>query len=76
MKYKWITIAQHSQEGFNRRPVYRITNNKSGEQLGIISWFIPWKQYVFSSREDCVFNESCLKDVLDFLEKLRVGDGA
>jgi hypothetical protein len=67
-KYKFITIHWVNEEMFEKHPVYRIINNKSGDQIGILSFYKPWKQYVFSSREECVFNNSCLRDVLDFLE--------
>lgn len=67
-KYKYITIKQVDAEVFEGRPVYRIFNNRSNGQLGIISWYKPWKEYVFSSQPECVFNNSCLRDVLDFIE--------
>lgn len=67
-KYKYITIKQLSSEVFEGQPVYRIFNNRSNAQLGIISYYKPWKEYVFSSKMDCVFNNSCLRDVLDFIE--------
>lgn len=73
-KYRFITIQQsimdHIPEVFEGKPVYRIYNNKSGAQLGILSFYKPWKQYVFSSQPECVFNNSCLRDVLDFMESL------
>lgn len=68
-KYKFIEIFQDNMaETFNGKPVYRIYNNRSKEQLGILSWYKPWKQYVFSSRPECVFNNLCLRNVLDFME--------
>jgi hypothetical protein len=67
-RYKYITIKQTNGEIFENYPVYRIYNNKSNSQLGILSFYKPWKEYVFSSKEECVFNNSCLRDVLDFLE--------
>ena len=67
-KYKFITIKQVDGELFEKNPVYRIFNNKGITQLGILSFYKPWKQYVFSSQPDCVFNNSCLRDVLDFME--------
>jgi hypothetical protein len=67
-KYKFITIKQVNGELFEGKPVYRIFNNKLGEQIGIISYYRPWKQYVFSAMAQCVFNNSCLHDVLDFME--------
>ena len=72
-KYKWITIKQEDDEVFEGRPCYRIFNNKNLSQIGIISFYKPWKQYVFSSQPDCVFNNSCLKDVLDFMENYTEG---
>lgn len=67
-KYKFITIRQENNEVWAGRVVYRVFNNKSNEQLAILSYYKPWKQYVFSSQNGCVFNNSCLRDVLDFLE--------
>lgn len=78
--YKFISIGQvqvknadgkgnPGPEMFEGKPVYRIHNIKNNAQLGIISFYKPWKQYVFSSRPECVFNNSCLRDVLDFMEK-------
>ena len=68
MKYKYITIKQINSEIFESKPVFRIFNNKSNSQLGILSYYKPWKQYVFSSQPNCVFNNSCLNDIIDFLE--------
>lgn len=70
-KYRFITIEQINDELFDGKPVYRIFNNKSHRQIGIISFYKPWKQHVFSSQPDCVFNYSCLHDVLDFMEDIQ-----
>ena len=67
-KYKFINIKQIDNEMFENHQVYRVFNNKSGDQLAILSYYKPWKQYVFSSKDGCIFNTSCLKDVLDFIE--------
>jgi hypothetical protein len=69
-KYKYITIKQINEELFEKRPVYRIFNNKSNEQIGILSFYKSWKEYVFSSKEECVFNSGCLRDVLDFIDNI------
>lgn len=70
MKYKYINIKQVNEEIFENRPVYRIFNNKSGDQLGIISWYKPWKDYVFSTKEGCVFDKGCMADILKFMESI------
>jgi hypothetical protein len=67
-KYKYIIIEQRNEELFERKPVYRIFNKRSKDQIGILSYYKPWKEYVFSSQPECVFNNTCLHDVIDFLE--------
>ena len=67
-KYKYIFIQQDKGEEFNKKPVYRIYNNRTKTQIGILSYYKPWKEYVFSSQPDCVFNNTCMRDVLDFIE--------
>ncbi len=83
-KYRFITIRQavakisetddggleRAGEMFEGHPVYRIFNNKSGGQLGILSYYRPWRQFVLSSQPECVFNDSCLRNVLDFMERI------
>jgi len=69
-KYKYITILQEDGETFNGKPIYRITNNRSKAELGIIYYYPTWKEYVFLANQGCVFNNSCLADVLDFINEV------
>ena len=66
-KYRYITIRCVDNELFEGKPVYRIFNNRDKGQIGIISWYRPWKEYVFSSRPECVFNNTCLTDIINFI---------
>lgn len=75
-KYKFITIRQAEQfeEGkaipamYDNKPLYHIVNNKNAGFLGWITYYKPWRQYVFTGTERAVFNNACLKDIIDFLE--------
>jgi len=69
-KYKFITIKNLNNEQHEERPVYRIFD-KEDVQIGIISFYKPWKKYVFSSRTKCVFDTICLVDILDFMQNHR-----
>ena len=66
--YKFITIRQASGMFSCGKPVFEIVTNRSHEQIGLLSYHKPWKQYVFSTDHDCVFNNSCLRDIIDFME--------
>jgi hypothetical protein len=68
-RYKFITIEQKSSEKFNGKPVYRIINNRSGKELGILYYYASWKQYVFTqSQEGILFSIDCLNDIIDFIK--------
>ncbi len=70
-RYKFITICRgDDEEIFEKHSVYRIYANRGAAQLGVISWYRPWREYVFSSSEECVFNNGCLRDILDYMENI------
>ena len=75
-EYKFIEIHNSHEETFEKHPVYRIYNNKAGGQIGILSYYKPWKQYVFSSRPECVFNDACLRDILEFMKMIKEDSNA
>ena len=31
--------------------------------LGKLKWHGPWRQYVFKSEADCIFNSGCMTDI-------------
>lgn len=68
MKFKFISI---NEDGFHENKMkYIITNNKSNENLGIIFYYKPWKQYVFTQyAQNIVFNNECLLNILEFINK-------
>ena len=63
-KYKYISIR--NSEKYPK--VYHIINNRSQESLGVIYYYPYWKQWVVDFCMDCVFNNACLRDILDFME--------
>ena len=50
--------------------IYTIFNKKSDEELGEISWYSYWRQYVFEPAYDCLFNHTCLKEISEFLTEI------
>jgi ribosomal protein S27E len=69
VKYKYITI-QPSDEIFDGKPQYEVINNKEKTLIGLLFYYKAWKQYCFTSGENCVFNSYCLNDIIDYLDKL------
>ena len=52
--------------------VYAIRSKSSGDVLGHIRWYFGWRQYIFEpeTSEDTIWNIGCLREVIDFLQKL------
>ncbi len=50
--------------------VYSINSISSGFRLGTIKWFGSWRQYCFFPNEGTVFNQGCMQDIQDFMQKL------
>jgi len=69
-KYKYMTIRVRAAEPvFEGKPEYEVINSKTKAILGLIYWYKPWKEYVFTQyQQSNIFNNSCLHDLLDFME--------
>lgn len=68
-KYKFMTIKAEPGEAFGGKPVYHITNNKTGVLLGMIFYYKAWKSFVFRAKDDdCIFDTKCLLDIIDFID--------
>lgn len=68
MKKKYVTFKL-----ITRKPktnVYWVKSKSCGEYLGRIAWYFPWRQYVFEPATATMWSCGCLKQVIDFIEKL------
>ncbi len=63
IKFTFVDSNDHKKGG-------DCLNKKSTTVLGYWQYYKPWKQYVIEFLEDCVFNETCLRDIADFLNQL------
>ncbi len=66
-KYKHIYFTQ-TISGPRR---WRCRNNKSDVLMASISYYPSWKKYVAAFDGACVFDNSCLRDIADFLDQLQ-----
>jgi len=71
--YKYIWIKALPRKKTRKTIDYIIESRSSGGLLGYINFYPPWRQHVFSSLADSVWNETCLDEVSDFLKELKGG---
>ena len=67
-EYKYIRFELVEQKP--KTTVWHILNRRSGFNLGTIRWYPRWRQYCFFTRDGCVFNGSCMFDIIAFIGQL------
>ena len=69
-KYKYIEFVQDGE--FQNRPQYNCLNIKDTQVLGMVCYYVPWKQFIITPDPypGIVFSSDCLDDISDFLNQL------
>ena len=78
-RYKYIhfghlnteMLLNDDKEGDTNNDIWECRNNETDMSLGEIEYYPPWRQYVITFNEDCVFNNECLRDIAHFLKQLK-----
>jgi hypothetical protein len=52
--------------------VWNVVARRSGDSLGVVAWFAPWRQYCFSPQSDTVFSRGCMETISRFIEEQMV----
>jgi len=67
-EYKYIHFMNIGDIGKTSR--WSIHSNRTQAFLGEVKWYSAWRQYCFFTTMDAVFNDNCMKDILDFIGQL------
>ena len=69
MKYKYIQFVKRATTDKRITSVWRCKNRKSGQELGIVRWYAPWRKYCYFPTSQAVYSPGCLEDIADFISK-------
>jgi hypothetical protein len=78
MKYKFIHVKIDDEEEHAGRPIYYVHNNRSGDMLAMIFWYVPWRKWAARFVPDTVWTPDCLADVnkaVAEISKIQVTNG-
>lgn len=64
---KYLDFSWLGQSSTGRTQRWTVDGKRSGDILGVVEWYGPWRQYVFAPDPDTVFNLGCLLDIADFV---------
>jgi len=66
MKY----IKFKLEEEKPKTKVYAVASKSTGDGLGRIKWYGPWRQYCFFPFGDTTWSKGCLNEINDFISTL------
>lgn len=66
--YEYVFFALIKEKP--KTSVWGCYNKRSGDILGEVKWYAPWRQYCFfpTARYTTIFNAGCMKDIVEFIE--------
>ena len=67
-KKKWLRVEIIKDTG--KTKVYELYNIETSELVGIVKWYSGFRKYVFYPESNMLFSESCLSQIVDFINNL------
>lgn len=67
-RYQFIHFVKIEQKP--KTSVWHCRNNRSGNELGIVKWYGPWRQYCYFPTTPAVYSAGCLNDIQEFIKQL------
>ena len=65
---EYLIFKQIPYDGKTKR--FDVISKLHGNILGRVSWYSSWRQYAFSPSFSTIWNNNCLKEMINFLEQL------
>jgi len=67
-RYRHIHFEEDTRMEVEGKITWFCRNNRDRSILGRITWYAPWRRWVFEAKPGCVFDYNCLRDVAGFLQ--------
>ena len=64
---KWIEFVPVAATPSHKTKRWVVRPKDGSNPVGGISWYGPWRRYVFSPAAATVFEEQCLRDIAEFV---------
>lgn len=67
-KYLFFVVGEPKP----KTEVWQLVSKSQDALLGELKWYAPWRQYCFFPAPGTVWSPGCLKDVLAFIDGMKV----
>jgi hypothetical protein len=64
-------IFVRTQPPGRKTPIVQVCSRSSGNLLGVVAWFGPWRQFCFRPERQTVFNVECMTDIQAKIAELK-----
>ncbi len=66
METEYLSFIETPTTG--KTQAWQVCNKRHGDQLGIIKWHGPWRQYCYFPTVQAVYSVGCLQDINNFIK--------
>lgn len=66
-KTKWLTFRFNHLSSSGKTSVWTV-GGEGDNCIGSIDWYGRWRSYVFNPRPETIFEQTCLRDIAQFIE--------
>jgi hypothetical protein len=70
MKKEYLIFNELIVKAPRKTKQYEVWAKESDEQLGLITWWPHWRQFVFQPRQNTLYSWDCLSGISEFIKKL------
>ena len=70
-EYKWIIIREVKDSRTGKTKIFNVISKQNSYCIGEIKWNGAWKKYCIFPAKETFFEETCLRNIADFLEELK-----
>jgi hypothetical protein len=64
---KWIEFVLSEEKP--KTKVWTVEVKENGDIIGTVKWYSGWRKYAFFPEDNTVYENDCLRDIADFIEK-------
>lgn len=69
--YEYFVVRTEPLQPGRKTHDYSVINRTSGETIGTIKWYGPWRQYCFFPAAGSVWSSGCLADIQTAVKRIR-----
>jgi len=66
----YLVFRKEGESTSGKTEIHSVNSRSSGEPLGMIRWYGPWRQYCFFPNFRTIFNRGCMEDINDYITTL------